>query len=169
MGVKSNTLHYITFGTLSLSLSLKGIINNTFQVATGVSCMVNRRKYVRARTVSGKTEAWKAALLTVLDIPPTEVIEAGINLVLENKIYQGRGIVQALKLYREGLTAQIEELQEKIDRIDFALQDQEVKNSAAQLRIWDSEAHEERIIRQTEYNPEVHKIKEEIKVRSGLS
>jgi hypothetical protein len=119
--------------------------------------------------VSGKTEAWKAALLTVLDIPPTEVIEAGINLVLENKIYQGRGIVQALKLYREGLTAQIEELQEKIDRIDFALQDQEVKNSAAQLRIWDSEAHEERIIRQTEYNPEVHKIKEEIKVRSGLS
>ena len=124
--------------------------------------MVNRRKYVRARTVSGKTEAWKAALLTVLDIPPTEVIEAGINLVLENKIYQGRGIVQALKLYREGLTAQSEEIQEKIERIDFALKDQEVIQSAAQLRIWDNVTQEKRIIRQTEYNPENHKILEEI-------
>lgn len=125
--------------------------------------MVNRRKYVRASTISGKTDAWKAALLTVLDIPPTEVIDAGINLVLENKIYQGRGIVPALKLYREGLLSQIEELQEKINRIDFALNDHEVRQSAAQLRIWDLSTHEEQIIPARNLDPTKHKVLEEIR------
>ena len=126
--------------------------------------MVNRRKYSSAQVITGKVEGWKAALLRVLDISPTEVIDAGLNLILENKVYKGQDIVTALKPYREGLVMEIEERQEKIAKIDFALKDREIKNSAAQLRIWDSALNEERIIPSKQFDPSRHKLKEEIKV-----
>ena len=113
--------------------------------------------------VSGNIPAWKAHLAEVLTISPTYLINLGYDIGIDNYIHSGKGYPPQINLYIDGLEAQRAEIRERIEAARQILEEKEIKQSAAQLRIWDTESDEERIIPAREYNSAVHRIKEEIR------
>jgi hypothetical protein len=113
--------------------------------------------------VSGNIPAWKAHLAEVLCIPPTHLINLGYDLGIENFIHFGKGYQSQIALYIQGLEAERTELMERINAARKILEARVVKESAAQLRIWDSALNEEQIIPARKLDPEKHKVLEEIR------
>ncbi len=116
------------------------------------------RKYHRPETISGRIPGTKKDILDILGISPTQVINTGINVTLENIMHRGRVPVEILDIYIDSLQQNIAELEEKINRAEKIRDEMlaQTKKNEEQITVYDIETMEKTVIKKSEYKKEKH-------------
>ncbi len=116
------------------------------------------RKYHHPETISGRVPGYKKDILDILEIPPTQVINTGINVTLENVLHQGRVSKDVLDLYISNLKQEILELEERISRAE-RIRDhfiEEARKESEVITVYDLDLNEKVRIKRSEVVPEKH-------------
>jgi NurA-like 5'-3' nuclease len=112
--------------------------------------------------ISANIPSWKGDIMKTLGIHPTFAINTGIDLVLEDMIQNGRISQDGISVYIKTLENQTAEIAGKIARAKIILKEKAITQAQGQVRVWDRDIEEERIIPASQYNPAQHVMKEAI-------
>lgn len=116
------------------------------------------RKYHRPETISGRIPGTKKDIIDILGISPTQIINTGVNITLENLMHRGRVSQDVLVLYISSLRQEIAEIEEKIHRAESVLQTfaEKARKDAEQITVFDLETNEKVKIKRSDYVKERH-------------
>jgi len=114
--------------------------------------------------VSARIPVWKRDILLLNpEITAEAVFNAGADLLIGNLIHQGRISKDGLTIHVKQLEVKRKEIEDQLKAAKTLMETRETRQSAAQLRVWDSVEEEVRIIMAAELNPAIHQIREVIK------
>jgi len=113
--------------------------------------------------VSANIPTWKYDILQALGIHTTYAINHGIDLFLEDTIQSGRVSQDGMDIYVTTLERQIGVLQGKVLAARNILETKNIRRATSgQVRVWDKDIQEIRIIPASQFDKSLHEIREVI-------
>ena len=113
--------------------------------------------------VSANIPTWKYDILQALGVHTTYAINHGIDLFLEDTIQSGRVSQNGMDIYITTLERQIGVLQGKVLAARNILETKNIhRATSGQVRVWDKDIHEIRIIPASQFDKSLHEIREVI-------
>ena len=113
--------------------------------------------------VSANIPTWKYDILQALGVHTTNAINHGIDLFLEDTIQSGRVSQNGMDIYITTLEKQIGSLQDKVDAARNILETKNIHQApSGQVRVWDKDIQELRIIPASQFDKALHEIREVI-------
>ena len=113
--------------------------------------------------VSANIPTWKYDILQALGVHTTYAINHGIDLFLEDTIQSGRVSQNGMEVYVTTLEKQIGLLQGKVNAARNILETKNIRRATSgQVRVWDKDIQEIRIIPASQFDKSLHEIREVI-------